>query len=501
MAFHGRQRELALLDEAYHRKGAQLFIMYGRRGVGKTVLLGHWLQTRKYRHLFWGADQRSGTVLLRVLSQKIAAFQRSERPIGPAFTFESWEMAFEELGHLAKDERLVVVLDEFTYLIATEPSVPSILQRLWDHSLKHTNLMLVITGSHAGMIEREVLSYRAPLYHRFTDSLHLQPLPYGALAAFFPRYTPEERVEIFACLGGVPSYLELVSTDLTWKENLPKLLTSKLIIDDAGALLRDQLSEPSKYMAIVDAVAAGFDQFTAVATMSGVATTQLGKYLGVLKQLGIVTRDVPATETRPAKSNIGRYRLTDPYLRFYYKFLANQRDNLERGITNSTLQTLTHRLPGFIGEHTFEELCREFLLLLGDVGKLPFVPRIVGSYWAYYNPKTMTAPPPQIDVVAINEDAHQAILGECKWTGSAMTATEVTYFLNQAAKMLPKLVGNEAWTITYAFFCKSGFAPDARAAVGNRPCMWVDLKQLDTNLRQLAKYQEKFSAPRAEQTY
>ncbi len=169
MAFYGRQRELALLDEAYRRDSAQLFIMYGRRGVGKTALLGHWLRTRKCRHLFWMADQRSAAVLLRVLSQAIMAYRQPGQPITPSATFGDWDQAFLELGQLAQTERLVVVLDEFTYLMASDPTLPSILQRLWDQHLKHTRLMLVLTGSHAGMIERDLLSYRAPLYHRFTS--------------------------------------------------------------------------------------------------------------------------------------------------------------------------------------------------------------------------------------------------------------------------------------------------------------------------------------------
>jgi AAA+ ATPase superfamily predicted ATPase len=485
MAFHGRQRELAMLDEAFRRDTAQLFVVYGRRGVGKTALLGQWLRTRKCSHIFWGADQRPAGVLLRVFSQAIMAYRQPGQPVAAGATFGDWDQAFSELGRLAESERLVVVLDEFTYLMASDPTLPSILQRLWDQTLKHTRLMLVLTGSHAGMIERDLLSYRAPLYHRFTAALHLPPLPYGSLAEFFPRYTPEERVEMYACLGGVPAYLELVDPSLSWRQNLPKLLTSKLVINDAGALLRDQLSEPGQYMAVVDTVASGFEQFGEVTTMAKVTDVQLVRYADVLSRLGILTRDVPATQTNPSKSRLGRYRVIDPYLRFYYKFLANERANLERGITSGVMQALNQHLPDFVGTHTFEELCREYLLLMGAAGRLPFVPRVVGSYWAYRPAQTTTGRPPQIDVVAINEDAHQIIAGECKWTGEAMKAEQVAYLIAQAAKMLPKPA--DRWTVTYAFFCRAGFEPRARAAAGGHACLWIELKQLDAGLRKFAR--------------
>jgi AAA+ ATPase superfamily predicted ATPase len=475
MPFHGRRRELAVLDEAYERAEGQMFVLYGRRGVGKTVLLGHWLESREHRHFFWTADQRSAPVLLRSLSQAITAFVEPGRSIPAEFTYSSWEMALDEIARLAQHERLVVVLDEFTYLMAADPSLPSILQRVWDHKLKRSNLMLVITGSHAGMIERQVLAYRAPLYHRASASLHLQPLPYGNLADFFPRYTPEERVQVYACVGGVPKYLELMRPERPLEDNLKSLLGSKLIIDDAGALLRDQLNEPSQCISILEAIAAGFDQYSDIAAMAGLPVSHLGKYLSMLKRLGIVTREVPVTETKPEKSRKGRYRITDHYLRFYYRFLANQRANLERGLINPVWLNIRQHLAEFVGAHVFEELCREYLLQLGNAGRLTFMPREVGSFWG--------SRLPQIDVVAINEDAHRLILGECKWTGKPIEAAIVTSLIERAQRVIPAPV--EKWSVTYAFFSKSGFAPDARSAAAGRQCMWVTLEQIDSALRQV----------------
>jgi AAA+ ATPase superfamily predicted ATPase len=43
MAFHNRKRELALLDGLHRQPSGQMFVLYGRRRVGKTALLGHWL--------------------------------------------------------------------------------------------------------------------------------------------------------------------------------------------------------------------------------------------------------------------------------------------------------------------------------------------------------------------------------------------------------------------------------------------------------------------------
>ena len=96
------------------------------------------------------------------------------------FSYGSWAQAFEKSARMAKHERFALVLDEFTFLIALEQGIAGILQNAWDHQLKNSNIFLIISGSHLGMMERGVLSYQAPLYGRATAKLHLQPLPFKA---------------------------------------------------------------------------------------------------------------------------------------------------------------------------------------------------------------------------------------------------------------------------------------------------------------------------------
>ncbi len=475
MAFYDRQRELALLDDLYARPGGQMFILYGRRRVGKTALIAHWLENRQYPSLFWTADRTSAGAQLRSLSRAIQNYLNPDQPVPADLTYGSWEIAFNEIARLADVQRLVVLLDEFTYLIEAEPALTSILQRFWDHHLKRSNLLLVLTSSHAGMIEREVLAYRSPLYSRATSSLHLQPLPFGVLSDFFPNYSAEDRASVYACVGGVPQYLELLFPDRPVEWNIQQLLSNAMIMDDAGALLRDQLGEPRNYVAVVEAIASGFTRMTEIAKMAGLPHSSVGKYLSVLQHLGIVERDVPATIRRPEQSKQGRYRITDHYLRFYYRFMAPARASLERGLIQQAWQNIRQHLPEFVGTYIFEELCREWVLRQGDAGRLPFVPRRVGSFWGTRKP--------QIDVVAINEDDHAILLGECKWTAEPIRKRAVEDFLQRAQQVIPVPV--ESWHVTYALFSKSGFTEKARRAAGEHPCLWVHFDQMDADLRQL----------------
>lgn len=472
MTFHNRNRELTLLDEMYARPGGQMVVLYGRRRVGKTALLTHWLESRKRPALYWTADRTSAAAQLRSFSAAVQSYISPDQPVAADFTYSTWEMAFNEVARLATD-RLVVVIDEFTYLIETAPSVPSVLQRLWDHRLKRSHVLLILTGSHAGMIEREVLAYRSPLYNRATSSLHLQPMPFGVLTRFFPKYSAKDRANIYACVGGVPQYLELCDANRSVNDNLQRLLSNAMIIDDAGALLRDQLGEPRNYVAIVSSIAAGFTRMTEIAAMSGLQPSNVGKYLDVLQHLGIVEREVPATVSHPEHSKQGRYRIVDHYLRFYYRYIAPARSNLERGLIQQAWQNIKKHLPEFVGTYVFEELCREWVLRQGDAGRLPFVPRRVGSYWGTRKP--------QIDVVAINEDDHAILVGECKWTAEPIRKWVAEDFFRRAAEIIPEPA--DKWQVTYALFSRSGFTSEARQAAGDRACLWIGLDKIDADLR------------------
>lgn len=118
MTFHGRARELALLDQMYKKSDARLFLLYGRRRVGKTELVKHWLQSRKYPALYWQAELFPSKIQLAQFSQAIQQYRFPDVAISPDFSYGSWEQAFLEIARLAQTTRLVIVLDEFTYVLA-----------------------------------------------------------------------------------------------------------------------------------------------------------------------------------------------------------------------------------------------------------------------------------------------------------------------------------------------------------------------------------------------
>ena len=459
--FMGREAELNLLDRLWARPNATLLILYGRRRVGKTRLLTYWLQQAGAdesgqpqpgrRVLYWVAEPSSALDQLRSFSQAIYNFANPNAPAPADFTYANWNQAWQQVAVLAQSERLALLVDEFTYLLEIDPSIAGQLQNLWDHTLSHTNLFLVICGSHLGMMLRHTLSYQAPLYGRAAAQLRLQPLPFGMTARYFPGFDADERVAIYAIWGGIPAYWERVDPGLTLSDNIRnELLTANNLMQaEPRLLLQDFVNDPHNYVGILRAIANDARTQKEIATFTGLVQGHISQYLSILQEAGFVERRAPVTQAE--RSRLGRYHITDPYLRFYYRFLANRQTQLALGVQEQSLAEIGRHLRDFIGANTWEEICREWLLRASANHTLPFVVDQVGSAW------TRGA---QVDVVGINSMEKLLVLGECKWGLEPVGRSVLTAVVDKTTEVAPS---QGQWQVYYLGFARDGWTAASHA--------------------------------------
>ena len=451
-AFIGRQKELSVLDHLWDSNRAQFLILYGRRRVGKTALLTHWIRKTGRRVLYWVASPNSALAQLRSFSQAVYNFANPTAPAPESFTYASWEQAWQEVARLAEQERMALFIDEFTYLLEVTPALASHLQHFWDQVFQNSNLFLTISGSHLGMMMREVMSYQAPLYGRANAQMHLRPLPFGLTHTAFPKYTAVDRVALYAIFGGIPAYWDRIEPQKSMSQNIKdQLLTpNNLMQSEPRLLLQDFISEIHNYWAVLRAIANNARTPKDISTYTGLPNVQVPKYLSVLNEAGFVERRVSVTAH--ANSRTGRHHITDPYLRFYFRFLASRERQLAMDLPEQSLAEVSRHLIDFIGTHTWEELCREWTLRAGAANVLPFMPDDVGSAW---NADA------QIDVVGINTMEKTLILGECKWTLSPVDRDVLSKLVEEkTGKIIPEQ-GN--WRVYYLGFSRSGWTSEALA--------------------------------------
>lgn len=446
--FIDRERELGALDRLYRSDRAELYILYGRRRVGKTELLRAFCANKP--NLFFVATLGADADQLAAFSQAIWHVSRGAVPAD--FTFPSWEAAFEELATLPG--RSVVVIDEFTYLIGANPALPSVLQKVWDTTLRHSSIYLVLCGSYVGLMEREVLAYQAPLYGRRTGGFLLQPLELPAAAQFFPTYAVDQQVEAWAVLGGMPYYLQSFSDSRPIFDNIHDVIlsTTGRLYNEPPLLLLEELREPRSYFAVLRAIAEGHAKLNEIAQAAKIGDARAtARYLDLLQQMRLVRRRVPATESRPEKSRRGLYAIEDAFLRFWFRFVHAHRGALELGLAEAVLN---QRIRPVFDQHVgvaFEEAARGHIARLARAGDLPFLPDRIGGWWSA---------DAEVDVVAINDADGSMLLGECKWSANPVGPAVLTDLQRKARLVDPAGRWPKRW---YALFARTGFTVELRA--------------------------------------
>ncbi len=444
MEFVNRERQLAKLDELLGRDEAQLLVLYGRRRIGKTALINHWLDRQvKASGVYWVAHKSSSAILLDSFAR---AVQRSALSLPPGTQFSDWQAALEFIFDASRKDTVILAIDEFPYLLAAVPEFASLLQMAWDQRGEDSRLFLVLSGSHYHMMHKEFLAGTGPLYGRSTADMLLEEIEFDQIRHFLPRYSAEQLVEVYSIVGGVPKYLEMWDDRRPVKANIRELILSPVTIfrQEPAFIIQDEISEPRTYMAVLEALGTGLKPPIAIAREVGIANTHVGKYLSTLMDLRFVRRIISVDVRNVGNTRRSRYEIRDPYLQFYYRFVAANLDLLEQDRIDRLMTLITESLPAYVGKTGFEELARRRITVLGDTNQLSFIPERVGRIW------TRSV---EIDVAAVEKRSRNALLAECKWT-SRKTDESTLNSLIERGNQLPKL---KDYAIRYALFSKAGF--------------------------------------------
>lgn len=478
--FVDRQWELRELDELSKSPSAQFVVAYGRRRVGKTTLLLHWARQAKRPYLYWVARRETAEATRQSFARALWrwAYPDEQDPIPPRF--DSWESLFAQMVRMLPDTKepgghpLVLIWDEFSYATESDASLPSYVQVLWDQQLKDKPVMLILSGSHIGMMV-DLMRYQAPLFGRFTAQLPVEPLPFAALTDFFPHYTASERVATYAVLGGVPAYLEQFDPEQSLSANIRRHLFRRtgMFRSEPELLINDLVRETRNYEATLRAVATGARTPADITKVTGLLSSNLAPYLRRLIELGLVARRIPAIIPQDQRQSTtrSRYHLRDPYLRFYFRFIEPNLELIELDLTNALWQRIADQFRAFVGLTAFEDLCREWTLTQARIGNLSFIPEVVGSHWDK---------DAQIDVVALNWQAREILLGECKWGTERIGRAVIRGLVSKSSKVVP----GDDWQVHYVFFARAGFTDAACAEAEEVGAQLVDLAVLDADLRQ-----------------
>lgn len=442
MEFLGREKELYEMNRLYQKDGFQLFILYGRRRVGKTTLLKEFCKGKNT--VFYSAEQTNDTMNLRKFSALIFEHYGQEN----LSDFSSWENALQYIYNMQQNERLVLVIDEFPYLANINHGLMSLLQHQIDHYFNESQLYIILCGSYMGFMEKEVLGAKSPLFGRRTAQLHMKPLDYRTSARFLTGFSTEEKLIIYGICGGTPLYLNQFTSTLSLEENIKDIFlkTTGYLYEEPILLLRQEVQEPGIYCAVIEAVARGAVRSNEIAAKTGEEAAKCIKYMTILQSLGILFKELPLGVHSSSRRTL--HGICDPMFSFWYRYISPNRTLLETDAYDVVWEKkIKPDLPVYMG-HMFERICQEYLLWKNKTIALPFLFTEIGRWWG-----TDSASHQEVEIDIVARDKDNILFGECKWRNEKLDFS-VLKELQRKAAAFPH--GTEQkW---YILFSKSGFS-------------------------------------------
>ena len=441
--FYCREEELQTMNRRYEKGRFECIVIYGRRRVGKTALINEFCKGKPT--VYFSALNASSQENLEALSKAIYICKNPNSPAAP--TYRSYDDALDEITAMAKQQRLVFVIDEYPYLAKAEKSFSSRLQHIIDHQWQDSRLYLILCGSSMNFMEYQVLGYESPLYGRRTAQFKIHALTYREMTRFHPNLSAQDQALLYGVTGGIPHYINKLDVEGDLDEALLENLfsTSAYLFEEPENLLKQELREPAIYNSIISAIAGGASRLNEIATKVGLESGVCTKYLKVLLDLGILKKETPITE-KPGKKTA--YMIDDNFFRFWYRFVPRNMSVIGAGRMRLVYeQAVKKYYPEYMGL-VFEKMCREYLTRYAK--DLPILLSAVGQWWGT---DSKTGKEVQIDIVGTPVEGGEYLIGSCKYRNEKIGVDELELLQKYAS------VFRKDGVFHYFIFSKGGFTP------------------------------------------
>lgn len=411
--FVGRRRELDRLHAELDRvrsggtEAGRCLLVHGRRRVGKSRLVEQFLHRAEVPSLFFTASRHPDEP--RLFVEDLAATDLPDAADFTGLDPSDWDSALRLLARALPDDRpSVVVIDEFPYLVERDEAVESTFQKHWDRSLKKKPVLLLLIGSDIAVMEQ--LNTYGRGFHQRGTPFAVGPLSPAEVAEIVQPTRAVDAFDAYLVTGGLPLICEDWAAGEPLWDHLERVLAdpSSALVVSAQLSLAAEFPADTHTRAVLEQIGSGETTFTKIAQRAGGIThAMLERSLATLIDRRVVARDLPLS-TKSLREP--RYRVADPYLRFWLRFLGPNAAKLDRGRSDLVLAELRSSFGAWRGK-AIEPVVREALGSAALASRLPRDASEVGGYWTRRNV-------PEIDLIGADRPAPAeaiAWVGTIKW--------------------------------------------------------------------------------------
>ncbi|HAM16729.1 MAG TPA: hypothetical protein DCP91_12910 [Eggerthellaceae bacterium] len=446
MEFFGREQELSEMERAFASEKFEAVLLYGRRRVGKTELIRQALEEADGSLIISCECKRASfAVNLRHLSARIA----SALKLPADYVFPSFDALLDAVFDAASRQKVVFVIDEFSFLLREDPSVDSSLAIAIDAHRHDSLLKIVLSGSYVDLMEH-LVDAASPLYGRFTHIIHLMPFDYFTAARFYPNYIPADKVLMYATMGGVPYFNSLIDPDKPAIDNVIELIVRKdsILEHEVSEMLLAETNKIAGLNTIIELVGSDVRKYSDImGRVSQDKRVNPSYALARLQGMGILRKVEPIN----AKGNKKRtfYAFGDNLVHFYYRYvfryLAERNIMAPRDFFSEFVQ---HDLDAVYLPKKFEELAAQGIARMSRLHRIEPLVYEVGTY-SFDDARARVNR--QFDVVTRDAEGYTSY--ECKFTNAPIDS-------RVAAEEERQVRDLDIDFYRLGFISKSGFAGD-----------------------------------------
>lgn len=440
MKFINREKELQTLEKEYKKKNSSFIVIYGRRRTGKTTLIEKFIEDKP--SIYFLADLQNERLQIERFKNVVAESLNDE--LLKSLQINDWETIFKYIFQKEHKRKLIIVIDEFQYLVKVNKALPSIFQSVWDNLLKNQNVMLVLCGSLISLMYDIALNYSSPLYGRRTAQIKLQPMNFFNFQKFFTSSNNDKLLQFYSVIGGIPKYIEFFNEKTEIFENIKENILDKnsFLYEEPKFLLKDEVREPVTYFSILQVISQGEHKIGKIASKLGIETKNLTSFIEKLIELEIIERQVPVTEENPAKSKKGLYFIKDNFFNFWFRYVFPHQSYLETGKYDFVLNKIKSEFNLYVS-FIFEKVAADYLL---EKVELPFPIQKIGKWWDKDK---------EIDIVVLGE--NEILFGECKYWDKPVGLNVLNGLKEKSKYVIWKKENRKEY---FAVFSRKGFTQD-----------------------------------------
>jgi len=438
----GRIEELSLLESKYKSDKFEFGIVYGSRRIGKTTILDEF--KKRTNGFMYQAKNAS-------FSNNLSSFSRDVRKYlgyNDKLIYESFEDLLDDLLKNNNKEKLVLIIDEFSYLCEGSKALISTIQDYVDHQFKDNKILLILSGSNISFMKDLMEDKTNPLYKRHSFEMQITKMKFSESLGFFNKSNNIDKTNYLSLFSTHPYYLAMINENMSFEENVKELIFTRfsVLLDAPNEVLPQGVSNNQIFNSILYQISKGDRTPKDLSISLKLDTNYLSTYLKQLNKMEVLDKK----EIFNGSKKTVYYVIRDNFLRFYYSFIFNQTELIRLGAGINYYLSIKEQINLFISK-SFENIVIDYMTERNINGKLSDFYGIIKNYQVDNSKLNRSI---EIDGIAssLKPNSNKLLVIECKYRDKDISL-EVLNHLKESVSIFEKYK-----EVDYYLFSKMGFA-------------------------------------------